>query len=107
MPDWTVTPNYIGADGKPYESSAETVAKIHEVLGDDDIPADEKPVVVERGAPLPDAVDILTEDGKVIAVPATADETIPFGYHRLRLRGGKDVSLIVSPGECWYPDDLR
>ena len=32
---------------------------------------------------------------------------LPFGYHRLHPRGGGETLLVVSPGRCFLPDDLR
>ncbi len=34
-------------------------------------------------------------------------EDLPFGYHRLYPRGGGETLLVVSPGRCHLPDDLR
>ena len=40
------------------------------------------------------------------ATGALPDE-LPLGYHRILRRGGDETLLIVSPGRCFLPDDLR
>ena len=37
----------------------------------------------------------------------SSPEELPFGYHRLYPRGGGETLLVVSPGRCFLPDDLR
>ena len=52
--------------------------------------------------------DLVLEDGTSLAVDAELPATLPFGYHQLRPRdGGAPTLLIVSPGRCFLPDDLR
>lgn len=48
------------------------------------------------------------EDGEVIAVEGPIPANLPFGYHTLRpLSGTSPVRVIVCPGRCWLPDDLK
>jgi 4-alpha-glucanotransferase len=51
-------------------------------------------------------VEILLEDGTT-RVADTALPELPFGYHRLRARDGRETMLIAAPAACHLPDDLR
>ena len=48
------------------------------------------------------------EDGTVLGVERALPPDLPIGYHRLAPRTGHDQTLvIVTPGACHLPDDLR
>jgi len=53
------------------------------------------------------------EDGTTLSLAAGAalPADLPFGYHRLRRHpdagGGEETLLLVTPGCCHWPDDLR
>jgi 4-alpha-glucanotransferase len=51
--------------------------------------------------------DLVLEDGSSRPLDGALPEELPFGYHRLHPRGGGDTLLVVSPGRCFLPDDLR
>jgi len=51
--------------------------------------------------------DLVLEDGSSRAVDGALPEGLPFGYHRLHPRAGGETLLVVSPGRCFLPDDLR
>ena len=54
--------------------------------------------------------DLVLEDGSHRVVEGELPGDLPHGYHRLHPEGhgeGGDVSLIVSPGHCFLPHDLR
>jgi 4-alpha-glucanotransferase len=54
--------------------------------------------------------DLVLEDGSHRVVEEELPGDLPHGYHRLHPEGhgqGDDVSLIVSPGHCFLPHDLR
>jgi 4-alpha-glucanotransferase len=52
--------------------------------------------------------ELTLEDGTVIAVDRALPADLPIGYHRLfpREQGGETL-VIVTPGHCYLPDDLR
>ena len=52
-------------------------------------------------------VEVECEDGTVRQVDASLPDDFPLGYHRLRTLDGDERRLIVSPGRCWLPDELR
>ena len=48
------------------------------------------------------------EDGTVLGVERALPPDLPIGYHRLEPRTGRGQTLvIVTPGACYLPDDLR
>src|SRR4051794_19237288 len=48
------------------------------------------------------------EDGTVIGVERALPPDLPIGYHHLEPRAGREQTLvIVTPGACHLPDDLR
>jgi 4-alpha-glucanotransferase len=52
--------------------------------------------------------DLILEDGTIIAVAQVLPADLPIGYHRLVPRAGRGETLvIVTPGHCHLPDDLR
>lgn len=67
------------------------------------------PLVLRRGARLPfDGPALVgTDTGEEIAVEGAVPDHMPFGYHTVR--GPDDVPrrLIVSPGACYLPENLR
>ena len=58
----------------------------------------------------PGRADLVLEDGSHRVVEGELPGDLPHGYHRLHPEGhaeGGEVSLIVSPGHCFLPHDLR
>jgi len=64
-------------------------------------------VILHSGDPLPDdTVAVRLENGTHIEkgdLPAS----LPPGYHTIVDRSHEERALIVSPGTCWLPDDLK
>ena len=52
-------------------------------------------------------VELLLEDGTSRVADAALPDDLPFGYHRVRARDGRESTLIVAPAACHLPDDLR
>jgi len=53
------------------------------------------------------AADLVLEDGSSRPLDRALPQELPFGYHHLYPRGGGETLLVVSPGRCHLPDDLR
>jgi 4-alpha-glucanotransferase len=56
------------------------------------------------------AADITLEDGRRLTLEEQTSklpEDLPHGYHQLYPRGGDETLLVVSPGRCFLPHDLR
>lgn len=51
--------------------------------------------------------ELRLEDGTRVAVDGEFTQSLPFGYHDFHPRRGKPVRLIVTPGSCYLPEDLR
>jgi 4-alpha-glucanotransferase len=51
--------------------------------------------------------DLTLEDGSQRSVDGELPDDLPHGYHQLCPRGGGETLLIVSPGRCFLPGDLR
>jgi 4-alpha-glucanotransferase len=120
MHDWGISEGYHDVGGRWIEVPAETMAAIRAAMGDGDAPpgtaAHDNPVVTFRPGQAPAEAtaggpwELHTEDGAVLAVDAGAPlpPDLPLGYHRLvPTDGGRSRLLVVSPGRCHLPPDLR
>src|SRR4051794_27189603 len=113
--------SYHDARGTRHETSRETRAALQAAMGvapETAAPAlddsDAVRVLLPGGdrslhGTLASGADLVLEDGTTRpldgggALPAE----MPFGYHRILRRDGEETLLIVSPGRCFLPDDLR
>lgn len=105
---WGVHVDWTDAEDTVRTVSDETVAALHEVIGDppDDLD-DRAPLVTRPGARLGlGSVEVDCEDGQTRTVDDVLPDDFPLGYHRLR-KGGRSRRLIVSPGRCWEPPGSR
>lgn len=103
---WGIDERYIDAVGVERRVDASVVETLRGVIGE--APA-KAPVLVRRpGGALPGGAAVVElEDGGELAVQGRLPEDTPLGYHRLRHGCGTEVRLIVSPGRCHLPADLR
>src|SRR5262249_29181883 len=70
------------------------------------------PVVVVRAGdrprlPVSGATEVTLEDGGTLWVEGEIPPDLPFGYHHFAVEGGDTGHLIVGPGRCHLPPDLR
>jgi 4-alpha-glucanotransferase len=65
--------------------------------------------VVRAGTTTPLAApgELMLEDGTTLPVAEALPADLPIGYHRLLARDGRESLVIVTPGRCHLPDDLR
>lgn len=106
---------YEDAAGKKRRVSKGALARIKTSMGQPPSPAsswwDDSVKVIRQGESLPlHAASTLTlEDGSVSTVTDRLPRDLPVGYHRLAPSDSADISvrLIVTPGRCHLPDDLR
>lgn len=98
---------WLDAADRPHEVSPETVARLHEVIGEPPDDLEERaPVVTRRGRDLGlGVVRVRCEDGTERTFTDVVPDDLPFGYHRLTTAAGVERCLIVSPGRCWLPDE--
>ena len=125
MHDWGISAGYHDVAGRWIDVPAETLAAIRAAMGEGEAPPGtappgtgphDDPVVAFRPGQAPPGVtdggpfELHTEDGAVAAVDAGGGlpPDLPLGYHRLVHAGdGRERLLIVSPGRCHLPPDLR
>lgn len=72
-------------------------------------PEEQGPLVLKRGARLPfDGPALVdTDTGDQMAVEGTIPVHMPFGYHTICGQDDVPRRLIVSPGVCFLPENLR
>lgn len=111
---WGIEEGFEDALGRWQETPEATRSAILCAMGaepNDDGPSSDSPVRVLRPGEtfVPEGPAELTlEDGTIILVREELPPVIPFGYHVLQYEeDGRRVELIVSPGRCHLPADLR
>lgn len=107
--DWGIAHHWIDDHDQKCTPSAGTVQALRAVIGSP--PHDLEacaPIVLApgRGRDLP-AGELIFEDGTRRPVGGPAPDDLPLGYHRLHTEGGPSRRVIVSPGRCHRPEDLR
>jgi 4-alpha-glucanotransferase len=111
--------HYHDARGVAHETSRATRAALQAAMGVE--PETAAPALDEPGAvrvllpgghrgldgAMSGGADLVLEDGSSRPVDGELPDGLPFGYHRLIARGGEETLLVVSPGRCFLPDELR
>jgi 4-alpha-glucanotransferase len=110
---WGIDDGYFDVHGEWHATSPETRTALREAMtGDADRPPEpSRPLwIVRAGAaePLLGPCEVRLEDGTTVRAAAALPGDLPIGYHELHpLDDGPTTRLIVSPGRCHLPDDLR
>ena len=112
---WGIIPGFEDADGRWRETPAATHDALVEAMGGDPRadgppPTDDAVLVLhpDTGHELDAPATLVLEDGTRREVGHTVPGDLPLGYHELRVAGrDTPTRLIVSPGTCHLPDDLR
>jgi 4-alpha-glucanotransferase len=116
---WGIDDHYYDASGKKHPVSEETHAALLRAMGvtggeAEEAPPPPAPAAVRLLAPggdrhLTAPADLELEDGTARAAERELPADLPPGYHKLRPRvpGADETLLIVSPGRCFLPEDLR
>ncbi|MCK6526891.1 4-alpha-glucanotransferase [Myxococcota bacterium] len=112
---WGIARGYHDIAGRWHETPRATAEAFLSVMGaDGGSPpglGDENPVwVVRRGERVraEGPFELRTEDGAVLRGEGDLPPDLPLGYHDIhRPALGRTVRLIVSPGRCHLPEDLR
>jgi 4-alpha-glucanotransferase len=130
MQDWGISAGYHDYAGNWRDVPGDTLAAIREAMGagagtgehegdgpppPGTMPHDNPVVTFRHGHPPGDAAaggpwELHVEDGGTVPVDdgTGLPPDLPLGYHRLVHRdGGRERLLVVSPGRCHLPDDLR
>jgi 4-alpha-glucanotransferase len=110
---WGIDDGYFDVHGEWHATSSETRTALRVAMtGDADRPPEPaRPLwVVRAGAaePLLGPCELRLEDDTAVRAEGALPHDLPIGYHDLHpLDGGPTTRLIVSPGRCHLPDDLR
>jgi 4-alpha-glucanotransferase len=111
---WGIDLNYKDALGNWHRAPDQTVSAIFSAIGADSStlapPPDDSVIVVSTGDQheLPAGGTIILETGETLSADSRLPPDLPAGYHQLQLDGrDAPARLIVSPGKCWLPEDLK
>jgi 4-alpha-glucanotransferase len=110
---WGIDDGYFDVAGNWHATSDDTRSALRAAMGGDgEAPPDpDRPLwVVPAGAaePLLGPCELRLEDGDARRAEQTLPAGLPIGYHELHpLDGGPVTRLIVTPGRCHLPSDLR
>jgi 4-alpha-glucanotransferase len=111
---WGIITAYEDAFGAWTEVPASTRDTLVEAMGGDPAadgpPAVDTVVVTRVGEPahVEGATEVVCEDGTRRAIAGSSPADLPAGYHELLVPGEDEPrTLIVSPGRCYLPEDLR
>ncbi|MEX2660008.1 MAG: 4-alpha-glucanotransferase [Acidimicrobiales bacterium] len=109
---WGVETGYWDASGHWRDAPQATLDAIAHTMGIGDGPPPPGPPIwfvrAGKGEWLQGPADLVLEDGTVLGgVDAVPPDLVP-GYHELRpLDGGPATRLVISPGRCHLPPELR
>ena len=111
---WGIDDGYWDASGHWHTTPPETVAALRAAMGAGDAadppPDGPAPWVVRAGRaePLLGPCELALEDGSELRVEGQLPPDLPIGYHDLRpLDRSPPTRLIVTPGRCHLPGELR
>ncbi|MDP8976112.1 MAG: 4-alpha-glucanotransferase [Actinomycetota bacterium] len=113
---WGIAPGYQDTNGEQRRAPSSTVDAILAAMGSEGRPTppgegrDDPVWVVGRGQSR--AVEgwwrLRTEEGADLAVEGSLPPDLPLGYHHMRREeDGHHRLLVVSPGVCFLPEQLR
>ncbi|MGH9283683.1 MAG: 4-alpha-glucanotransferase, partial [Acidimicrobiales bacterium] len=116
---WGVQPGYHDHRGNWWDAPLDTVRAVLEAMGAGARPEPVPPGTVDPNSPvhvvavgerlgLAGRWSLRTEDGADLVVDEELPPDLPAGYHQLRREeDGHLARLVVSPGACVLPGDLR
>ncbi|HEX3425660.1 MAG TPA: 4-alpha-glucanotransferase [Acidimicrobiales bacterium] len=107
---WGIQPGYHDVSGTWHQAPEATVeAFLHTMGAEGAEPPPGPAIIAGPGRPHPHLApgELRLEDGATIAVVGDLPYDLPLGYHRYLPDERDAVPLIVTPGRCFLPDDLR
>lgn len=111
---WGLTSGYHDTQGRWHETSPGTRAALLSAMGvDPSGPTSPEPARVRiiqpgQAVPWPEPAELVLEGGTLLRFDRALPPDLPLGYHEVRpLGGGGSTQLIVAPGHCVLPEDLR
>jgi 4-alpha-glucanotransferase len=106
---WGIQREYTDAHEEPHVASPETIEVVLDAMdAGDTAPPSSSTIVMRSDGTVPDdIVTVQLEDGVEVDLEDDEPRTLPPGYHLGVDRDGSQRPMIVSPGRCWLPNDLR
>jgi 4-alpha-glucanotransferase len=111
---WGIDDGYWDVSGHWHTTPPETVAALRAAMGAGDAaePPPDGPAVwvvhAGRAEPLLGPCELALEDGSELRAEGQLPPDLPIGYHDVRpLDGSPPTRLIVTPGRCHLPGELR
>jgi 4-alpha-glucanotransferase len=112
---WGIQARYEDAAGTIQKVSEACISGIRTIMGQPPAPPrswfeDSVKIICQgESLQLPAPATLMREDGTVESLSEQVPNDLPIGYHRLipTGRSGSSIRLIVSPGRCHLPEDLR
>lgn len=103
---WGIEHRFVNSRDEPQRVSDDTVASLRAALGDPE--PTHGPLVTRVGSQVDlGAGEVILEDGTSISARDAGRGRLPAGYHTLVETSGESRTLIVSPGRCHLPPELR
>lgn len=111
---WGIDLRYEDAFGKWHDTPQETIQVILRAMGAKPdqlaVPQDDSVLFARTGEQLEvrGCATVTLESGDVLDCELRLPADLPPGYHQIRFEGSETPSrLIVSPGKCYLPEQLR
>ncbi|MBV8898466.1 MAG: 4-alpha-glucanotransferase [Acidobacteriaceae bacterium] len=111
---WGIDMRYEDAFGKWHDTPRETVEAIMQAMGAEPgqlaAPQDDSVIFARTGEQLElrACASITLESGDTLDCELRLPPDLPSGYHQIRFEGDEKADrLIVSPGKCYLPEQLR
>ena len=105
---WSVQAEFQDAGGKAVRAWPQTVAAVQAEIGagPEASAGGSGFRVLHPGDAVEEPVELVTEDGRPLTLAGTVAPDVPLGYHTWNSPDGP-AQLVVSPGRCHLPADLR
>jgi 4-alpha-glucanotransferase len=105
---WGIDDGWFDFAGRWHAASPDTIAAIRAAMGDPGPGRAARVVRPGSGEPLPERTHLRLEDGTDLGVVDRLPHDLPVGIHDLAPEdGGPVTALLVSPGRCHLPEELR
>ncbi len=113
--EFGIADSYLNASNQWRKPPASTLETIRRRISSDECATHnghgphKGPIAIFRGGQphIASQFDLFLEDGAELRSLRRLPPDIPFGYHKLREHDGAEHLLVMAPGECYLPKDLK